>query len=346
MDATAAREELLERALAIDDVQFEQLGKMVIERAEQTRDLELTPFRGDGGIDVHAVIDRDLFHARLGVQTKQYRPGNTVGARTLRSFKGALRDQDYHIGTVITTSTYTSGAVESAERDYIRLIDGDRLTAIMVDGTIGVATDTDHGYVIDEAFWAAFETPEDTDIIPSLEVPQADSFDVLRHVLRAVLDGTWGTTDAYPGVVEPGQDFQHTYEYVVPEAYQTEQIQVVAFVSLFHPTDLTRREVLNARALNLTDMDLVSSRENLVKKEDWQLFPNPAKREVFIRFPESADPFEDTVSLLNAAGRPLYTAHSLPAGRRIDLGPYPPGLYLIRLDTRAGTSVRKLVIQH
>lgn len=198
MDATAAREELLDRALAIDDVQFEQLGKMVIERAEQTRDLELTPFRGDGGIDIHAVIDRDLFHARLGVQTKQYRPGNTVGARTLRSFKGALRDQGYHIGTVITTSTFTSGAVESAERDYIRLIDGDRLTTIMLDGAIGLETEADREYVIDEAFWAAFETPEDTDTIPSLEVPQADSFDVLRHVLRAVDSGA----DIKPEITE------------------------------------------------------------------------------------------------------------------------------------------------
>lgn len=189
MDATAAREQILDRALAIDDDQFEQLCKMVIERGEQTRDLELTPFRGDGGIDVHAVIDRDLFHARLGVQTKQYRPGNTVGVRTLRSFKGALSDQAYHIGTVITTSAFTTGAVESAERDYIRLINGDQLATVMVEGGIGVTGASDQGYSIDESFWAAFEKPEDSDTIPSIEVPQADNFNVLRHVLRAVDSG-------------------------------------------------------------------------------------------------------------------------------------------------------------
>lgn len=62
MKASTARAELLEKGLPIDHDQFEQLCKMVIERAEPTRELALTPFRGDGGIDIHAVIDRDLLH--------------------------------------------------------------------------------------------------------------------------------------------------------------------------------------------------------------------------------------------------------------------------------------------
>lgn len=115
MQPASARQALIERALDVDHEQFEQLCKMVIERAEQTRDLELTPFRGDGGIDVHAVIDRDLFHVRLGVQAKQYDPGNSVGGPTLRSLKGALADQDCHVGTVITTASFTIGAVDSAQ---------------------------------------------------------------------------------------------------------------------------------------------------------------------------------------------------------------------------------------
>lgn len=186
MDAAAAKQFVHDRVMQIDHEQFEQLCKMLIERAEQTRDLELTPFRGDGGIDVHAVIDRDLFHARLGVQAKQYGSGNTVGARTLRSFKGALSDQSYHIGTVITTSSFTSGAIESAKRDDIRLIDGKQLTDIMVRGRIGIVEQSDGKFASDESFWSAFETPVDDETIPSLEVPQADDFDVVTHVLRAV----------------------------------------------------------------------------------------------------------------------------------------------------------------
>ncbi|MFC7186592.1 restriction endonuclease [Halorubrum yunnanense] len=96
MKASTAKEELLGKGLQIDHEQFKQLCKMVIERAKPTRELELTPFRGDGGIDIHAVIDRELFHARLGVQAKQYATGNTVGARTLRGFKDVLSEQQYH----------------------------------------------------------------------------------------------------------------------------------------------------------------------------------------------------------------------------------------------------------
>ncbi|WP_281195059.1 restriction endonuclease [Halorubrum sp. F4] len=78
MRASTAKEELLDRGLQIDHEQFEQLCKMVIERAEPTRELELTPFRGDGGIGIHAVIDRELFHTRLGVQSKQYAAGKSL----------------------------------------------------------------------------------------------------------------------------------------------------------------------------------------------------------------------------------------------------------------------------
>jgi len=189
MQPAAARDRLLDQILSLDNEQFEQLCKMLIERAEQTRDLELTPFRGDGGIDVHAIVDRDLFHASLGVQAKQYQPGNTVGVNTLRSFKGALTDQNYHIGTVITTSSFTDGAKASAKKDSIRLIDGDRLLDIMMGSEIGILEVEGGQFEMDSEFWDAFQQPEDTDVIPSLEVPQADNFDVVRLVLQAVDDG-------------------------------------------------------------------------------------------------------------------------------------------------------------
>lgn len=189
MNAETAREYVLDRALNVDHEEFEILCKMLVERAERTRDLELTPFRGDGGIDVHAVVDRDLFHARLGIQAKQYAPDNPVGARAVRSFKGALADQGYHVGTVVTTSSFTSGAEESAALDHVRLIDGERLAAIMVEGDVGVTETAPGTYEPDDEFWAVFDGPERTAAVPSLEVPQADDFDTLRTVLRAIRDG-------------------------------------------------------------------------------------------------------------------------------------------------------------
>lgn len=189
MDGPETEEYLRDSALELDHEQFEVLCKMVIERAEQTQDLELTPFRADDGIDIQAIIDRDLFHARLGVQVKQYARGNTIGPRRIQRFKGALFDGDHHIGTYITTSTFTSGAEESAERSYIRLIDGERLARIMHQSEIGVVQIDDGTYDPEPAFWAVFETPETDDTIPSQEVPQADTFAVIDHVLRAIDSG-------------------------------------------------------------------------------------------------------------------------------------------------------------
>ena len=197
MKVSTAKAELLDKGLAIDHDQFEQLCKMVIERAEPTQELELTPFRGDGGIDIHAVIDRTLFHARLGVQAKQYGPDNPVGVQTLRGFKGALSEQQYHIGTVITTSSFTAGAVTSADHDFIRLIDGDQLTDLMITSEIGV-TVVNESYELDSTFWAAFDKPERTETIPSIEVPQADNFDVMRAVVGAVGTGA----DIKPDIAE------------------------------------------------------------------------------------------------------------------------------------------------
>lgn len=66
----------------------------------------------------------------------------------------------------------------------------------MLDSEIGVFEVEEGEYELDETFWAAFETPEDDDTIPSLEVPQADEFDTLRIVLDAVDAGF----DTKPGV--------------------------------------------------------------------------------------------------------------------------------------------------
>lgn len=68
MNAATAKDDILDRALSITPDQFEQLCRILIKRSEKTRELELTPRSGDDGIDVHAVVDRDLFQARLGVQ--------------------------------------------------------------------------------------------------------------------------------------------------------------------------------------------------------------------------------------------------------------------------------------
>jgi len=59
----------------------------------------------------------------------------------MRTFKGSLREGDYHVGTFITTSSFSNPALESAEKGYIQLINGDRLADIMLQSDLGVVED-------------------------------------------------------------------------------------------------------------------------------------------------------------------------------------------------------------
>jgi len=97
---------------------------------------------GDGGVD--GVIRED----RLGldliyIQAKRYRD-TAITAEKLRSFAGALDDKGARKGVFITTSRFTSEAERFAGRQQMKrivLIDGDRLTRLMLRHDVGVRPD-------------------------------------------------------------------------------------------------------------------------------------------------------------------------------------------------------------
>ncbi|WP_231568249.1 restriction endonuclease [Novosphingobium malaysiense] len=94
---------------------------------------------GDGGID--GVIDEDrLGLDRIYVQAKRYAPGSGVGRPDVQSFLGSLVGQGASKGVFVTTSSFSRQASEFADslRERIILIDGKRLTELMVEFGIGV----------------------------------------------------------------------------------------------------------------------------------------------------------------------------------------------------------------
>lgn len=93
---------------------------------------------GDGGID--GIIKED----KLGLdviylQAKRW--DSTVGRPEVQKFAGALQGQRASKGIFITTSSYSRDAVEyvSVIATKIILVDGDMLTALMVDHNVAVA---------------------------------------------------------------------------------------------------------------------------------------------------------------------------------------------------------------
>ena len=114
-----------------------------------------TQLVNDGGID--GIIDQDVLGLnKVYIQAKRYAAGNTVGRPELQGFVGALIGRADR-GVFITTSTFSSGAIEYAERNTtmrLILIDGARLTDLMIRYGVGVQTkDTFHVVEIDEDFF-------------------------------------------------------------------------------------------------------------------------------------------------------------------------------------------------
>ena len=95
---------------------------------------------GDGGID--GIIDED----RLGldviyIQAKKWSPEHPIGRPEIQRFVGALRGQQARKGVYITTSRFTDAARDYAGRidTKVVLIDGERLTNLMMDYDVGVS---------------------------------------------------------------------------------------------------------------------------------------------------------------------------------------------------------------
>jgi restriction system protein len=95
---------------------------------------------GDAGID--GIIDED----RLGldviyIQAKKWNEDHPVGRPEIQKFVGALQGRRARKGIFITTSRFTNDAREYARRidTKVVLIDGDRLTDLMIDHNVGVS---------------------------------------------------------------------------------------------------------------------------------------------------------------------------------------------------------------
>ncbi|RDZ46447.1 restriction endonuclease [Haloferax sp. Atlit-10N] len=193
MDAAAATEYVEHRAMSLSAAEFELLCESVLTESLPPARFSVTAFRQDGGIDIDGRVSNPLLDVSLGVQAKQYDPSNTVGSPAIQRFQGALADTGCDTGTVITTSSFTTPAAESAERAGIHLVNGSALFESMVDLRVGVRRGGGQ-FEPDEGFWNLFGETDETSTVPSKRIPLANSFETLDAVLSAIGD-TRGTKD-------------------------------------------------------------------------------------------------------------------------------------------------------
>ena len=155
----AVEGDVLREALGLSATGFEDLVIRLLETMGYGRagSVERTSASGDAGVD--GIISQDpLGLDRIYVQAKRYAEDRPIDRPKIHEFAGALLGKQGDRGVYITTSRFTNGARQEAERinARIELIDGTRLAELLVAHEVGVQAETTATlYRLDEDF---FET--------------------------------------------------------------------------------------------------------------------------------------------------------------------------------------------
>lgn len=162
-----------------------------------------------------------------------------------------------------------------------------------------------------------------------------------RNVTRAILNEPWGTPNSLPDNRVVGEIYSYDFTYTVPEAYNPEQIKVIATVSRHDENDLGNRQVLNALEVKMNEQGLVltNAEEVFWQGQQISIHPNPAKD--FFNLNLSFIP--DQLDIFNHNGQLLYRYTEL-SKQQIDVSQLNTGLYFIRIYVDGNSTSRKLAI--
>ena len=153
----AVEGEVLKKALTLSPTGFEDLVIRLVEAMGYGRagSVERTSATGDAGVD--GIISQDpLGLDRIYVQAKRYAEDRPIDRPRIHEFAGALLGKQGDRGVFITTSRFTQGAHDEADRinARIELIDGAKLAQLLVVYGVGVQTEeTVVLYGLDEDFF-------------------------------------------------------------------------------------------------------------------------------------------------------------------------------------------------
>lgn len=132
----AVKAELLDRAMQLHPRAFEELAGELIRRMGY-RDVMVTPYVGDGGVDVTAVFPcGPLAEQHFVFQVKRFR--RPLGQRAVRELRGVLGEHDQ--GVLISTGAFLPSAHRLAARwgRPVVLIDGDTLADLLIEHDLGI----------------------------------------------------------------------------------------------------------------------------------------------------------------------------------------------------------------
>lgn len=133
--------ELLANIKEKSSVFFEQMVVKLLERMGYGGyDSSVTQPSKDGGID--GIINEDkLGFGKIYIQAKKWDISQTIGRPEIQKFAGALHENNASKGLFITTAKFSSDARDSAKKNNIILVDGEKLASLMIEYDFGVSTE-------------------------------------------------------------------------------------------------------------------------------------------------------------------------------------------------------------
>ena len=140
---SALADQLMDEIMSHDPTFFERLVVQLLQNMGYGGSVPdsgiVTQKSNDGGID--GIIRQDeLGFDQIYIQAKRWDPGTSVGRPEIHKFSGALQDKGASKGLFITTAKFSEGARASADKQHIVLVDGERLTKLMIKHNLGVST--------------------------------------------------------------------------------------------------------------------------------------------------------------------------------------------------------------
>lgn len=99
----------------------------------------VTKATGDGGVDGIIYEDKLGFNL-IYIQAKRWNKDTVIGKPEIQKFAGAMMGPPkVEKGLFITTAKFSQGAMDFAKAQHIILVDGEKLTELMIEYNLGVS---------------------------------------------------------------------------------------------------------------------------------------------------------------------------------------------------------------
>jgi restriction system protein len=126
------QDKLLEHLIGLSPEEFEFLiGKLLAELGFEN--IEITSHAGDRGIDIRGtLVVGDVIKTKIAVQAKKWQ--KNIQSPVIQQVRGSLGTHEQ--GLIITTSGFSKGAIEEAERPNavpVALVDGEQLVELLIE---------------------------------------------------------------------------------------------------------------------------------------------------------------------------------------------------------------------